>query len=98
MNKKRIVEMDNELNYVALETKKFAKSLEEFVQLQNHVSALTTYYGSDDWFIDFNSYEETKKDFKAGILSEDTMYDLLDSNRTLALKMLDLATLIIKND
>jgi len=38
---------------------------------------LNKYYGSKEWFLDKDNFEQGKiKDVKAGVLSEDAVYDL----------------------
>lgn len=96
----RINKYENILNKGIKITNKFGKILQEYNDIQKEIKTLSNYYGSDNWYQDIADYDMKllPKDIKAGILSEDAIYDLLTNNRTLSIKMLEIATDILKND
>ena len=53
------------------------KYLDEFEKLIPDYKSLNKYYGSKSWFKDKNDFEKGKiKDIKAGVLSEDAIWNL----------------------
>ena len=73
------------------------KKLSEYESIQKDIKNISDYYGSEEWFSLLDEYEKGNlKDIKAGILSEDTAYDLIIDNKELAIKMLEIATKILK--
>ena len=72
--------------------------LDEYRNVQPELSALAKYYGSRTWMRDFTDYEQNKlpKNIKAGILSEDAIYNILDNNREIAKDMQKIAMNILK--
>ena len=99
MNRDNIIKMENildEANKIIRETE---KKLEELKKMQNKINELNKYYGSKEWFEDKKNYENKKiKNIKAGVLSEDAVYDLLEKNKQLAITLLETGTNLIKNN
>jgi len=62
------------------------------------IKALTDYYGSPDWHSDYEADErgELPPDMPCGVLGEDYVYDVIGRRRELAIRMLDLATAMLK--
>ncbi|MBQ9058753.1 MAG: DUF4298 domain-containing protein [Atopobiaceae bacterium] len=77
----------------------FEAVLDEFEQAQREVNRVSSYVGSENWFDDMDAHTrgEVSRTVKAGILSQDLGYDLIVDNRELALRMLELATSILRN-
>jgi len=77
----------------------FKKSLEKFNNQCKNAKELSDYYGSEEWFSDFDAYEngEIDKNIKCGVLSEDEVFDVIEEYRSIALEMLDTASYILKN-
>ena len=54
-------------------------SLDALENMKNDLIKLNQYYGSDEWFSDKARYESGKiKNVKAGVLSEDAIWNLLE--------------------
>lgn len=78
---------------------RFRLALDEFAAAQENVGAVVDYLGSEDWFDDMEAHAagEVPRDVKAGILSEDLGYNLVVDNRDLAIRMLEIATEIMRD-
>lgn len=78
---------------------RFRASLEEFIAAQRDIECVSNYLGSEEWFDDIEAHGagELPEDLKCGILSEDLGYDLLVDNRDIAIRMLEVATKILKH-
>ena len=76
----------------------FDASLSEFEKAQDGLFAFADYYGSEDWFEDFDAYAEgaLPSDLKCGVLSEDLPYDAVMDYRDLCVRMLEVATAALK--
>ena len=80
-NEKRL---DNALECV----KKLEESLELFKSNQKDIKKLNRYYGSKSWFKDKEAYEKKEIDqIKAGVLSEDAVWNLDESIGNLITEM-----------
>ena len=79
-------------------TRDVAEVLERFSAIQDKINELSRYYGSAEWFSDFDDSNSGKLHggIKCGVLSEDSIYDILAENRALAIEMLEVATKILK--
>ena len=62
------------------------------------IKVLTDYYGSADWHGDYEADErgELPPDTPCGVLGEDYVYDVIGRRRELAIRMIDLATAMLK--
>ncbi len=89
----RIAQMEQALDASAEAVKKLSEALEAYESVQSALQKLSAYYGSAQWLSDFEADEAGKlpADLKRGVLSEDAVFDLLEENRELVLKMLRLA-------
>ena len=83
--------MDNSIKAI----RNFENALEVFTKAQVEMNKVSEYYGSKDWFSDIEA-RKILKDIKAGILSEDLVYNTLIDNRNLAIRMLEVGTEILK--
>lgn len=95
----RVTKFENILDGHSKLLGEFLDILRKFEDGQKDYLELTAYYGSPDYFSDLEDYEKGKfsKDIKCGILSQDSIYDLIGDNFNTAIKMLEIATKIIKN-
>ena len=66
-----------------------------YKELQDDMGQLFAYYGSEVWFEDLE--RELPPDTKAGVLSEDLVYDTITDARDAAFRMLEIGTDILKN-
>ena len=69
--------------------------LEALDGARGRLAGLFEYYGSDEWFDDRES--DLPEGTKAGVLSEDLVYDQITTLRDSCYRMLELATDILKN-
>ena len=85
----RIAEMENICNMTEETLGKVEKALEEYSSNLKNMKKLFDYYGSTVWMKDYEDDSRGKfpKDLKRGVLSEDTIYDLILDNRELVRKM-----------
>ena len=84
MQRKRIKEMEESLDISITKLKQFEESLEEYKKIQNEIKKLSKYYGSKDWYKDFDDYNNKKINIKAGVLSEDGIYNTIMENKEIA--------------
>ena len=97
MNIEKLNKMENSLDKSITKLKEFEKKLSEYESIQKDIKNISDYYGSEEWFSLLDEYEKGNlKDIKAGILSEDSAYDLIIDNKELAIKMLEIATKVLK--
>ncbi len=66
-------------------------NLERYLEIRDKLTELLTYYGSQEWFKDFEDDEQglLPADLRRGVLSEDAVYDLLEDNRDMITMMAD---------
>ena len=76
------------------------KALDELENNMKRYNKLDKYYSSENWFIDEEAYREGKlpEDLKCGVLSEDLAYNLFIENNNIAIRMLEIATKMLKRD
>ncbi len=73
----RIAKNEERLDRISLNIKKLEEALNEFKSNKKDLYLLNKYYGSKNWFKDKKSYEEEKTPrIKAGVLSEDAVWNL----------------------
>ena len=67
----------------------FEKALENYTAVQVQLQELSEYYGSEEWFRDFDDDNAGKcpRNLRRGVLSEDAIYNLLSDNRRLLEQM-----------
>ncbi len=90
----RIQEMERLLDQASEALTAFDEALEEFHRVQDNMQVLDAYYGSQEWLQDFDDDAAGKlpADLKRGVLSEDTLYDLLTDNKDMFVRLLEMAT------
>ena len=87
----RIARMEDALDRSIAATDALGRALDEMEALREEMGALFRYYGSEDWFAD------RELETKAGVLSEDLVYDEISALRNEAFRMLTLATEILRD-
>ena len=87
----RIVRMEEKHDRIRDVMDRLLPLLEEYGSLQEEISELAEYY-QREWRRDYEDDEKGKfpSELKRGILSEDTLYELLCDNDSLLEKMRDL--------
>ena len=92
---KRISEMEAALDECRVVLDDLEKSLDGLDAVKEKMGALFAYYGSAEWYDDREL--ELPPDVKAGVLSEDLVYDEIMDARDASFRMLELAADILKN-
>ncbi|MGI6689099.1 MAG: DUF4298 domain-containing protein [Christensenellales bacterium] len=74
--------------------------LDAFSAHQKEYQQLAAYYGSEQFMKDYDASNTPSfpKDIKCGVLSEDAVFNLLADNHQTALRMLEIALNILKNE
>lgn len=90
----RIARMESHLDEIATLTTKLQAQIEAVKAAESHAKELFQYYGREDWHADRDM--ELPEGFKAGVLSEDSVYDAITDLRDAAFDMLELGTDILK--
>lgn len=90
----RITRMESHLDEITALTTKLQEQLDAMKATESHANELFQYYGSEDWHADRDL--TLPEGFKAGVLSEDSVYDAITELRDAAFDMLELGTDILK--
>ncbi len=76
----RINKNEERLDKISSNIIKLEEALKEFRENKKDLYLLNKYYGSKNWFKDKETYEKNKiPKVKAGVLSEDAVWDLNES-------------------
>ena len=82
--KKNEERLDNINNCI----KNVENALKEFKENKKNINMLNKYYGSTNWFKDKEAYEKNEiPKIKAGVLSEDAVWNMNDDIKELILEM-----------
>ena len=92
---KRINEMEDCLNECGEAVRSLRERLDGLNALSEKAVKLYAYYGSGDWYEDREG--ELPEGFRAGVLSEDAVYDSITQLRETAFRLLETGTDILKN-
>lgn len=96
-NIKRINKMEEILVKQEKFVKKFGKLLDEYKENFLEFEELERYYYSDEYMEDLELDEEGKlEDISRGVLSEDSVYDLISDYYNIGINMLELGTETLK--
>ena len=90
----RVASMEAYLDEVTVLTTRLQEQINAMKAAESHAKELFSYYGSEDWHADRDI--ELPEGFKAGVLSEDSVYDAITDLRDAAFDMLELGTDILK--
>lgn len=96
MQRKRVTKMEQSLDITQEKLKQFEEYLEEYKKIQKEIKKLSKYYGSKEWYKDFDDYNNKKINQKAGVLSEDGIYNILLKNKELAKEINDISKEILE--
>ena len=83
----RIIKNEERLDSVLSSIKKLEDALTEFKSNEKNIYLLNRYYGSNNWFKDKEVYEKNNMKLKAGVLSEDAIWNMLDDVDDLIFEM-----------
>ena len=95
MNLERVQEMESRLDACAAAVAELKAQLDRVDALREEMIALFAYYGSEAWYEDREG--ELPAGVRAGVLSEDAVYDEITQLRDAAFQMLELGTDVLKN-
>ena len=96
MQIKRIEEMEKSLNISIKIIRQFEEALKEYNKVQKHINKISKYYGSKDWYKDFDDYNNKKTNIKAGVLSEDGIYNVIMENKEIGKELNKLSKEILE--
>ena len=84
----RIRQMERRFRAVTAAMKRLNAALDKWEAVQDDIAALSGYYGSQEWRKDFEDDEAglLPEDLKRGVLSEDGLWNLLDSCKELRIE------------
>ena len=92
----RISKNEERLDKLLLNIKQLEKALENFKASKKDLDLLNKYYGSKNWLKDKESYENGSiPKVKAGVLSEDAIWNLLADSHELNLCLQEVATKLL---
>ncbi len=83
----RITKNEERLNNAIIAIKDLEVALINFKKQKKDISLLKKYYGSKTWFSDLSNYEKNNIKIKAGVLSEDGIWNMLDDLDNLVKEM-----------
>ena len=84
----RITTNEERLDSALKAVKELKIALENFKENQKNIKLISKYYGSKNLFKDKEYYEQGKiSKVKAGVLSEDTVWDMLEDIKELTQEM-----------
>lgn len=84
----RITRNEERLDNILQSIDKLNEALDEFKNNKNNIQLLNKYYGSNNWFKDKEMYEKSLiPKVKAGVLSEDTVWNMLEDINELVKEM-----------
>lgn len=94
MDLQRIIEMESNLNEINAAVEALNNQIERLQFYRERAKTLYSYYGSEDWYKDREG--KLPEGMKAGILSEDLIYNSITELRDTAFTMLELGTEVLK--
>ncbi|MEE3343383.1 MAG: DUF4298 domain-containing protein [Bacilli bacterium] len=87
----RINKNEERLNNILSNIKELEEVLNIFKNNQKDISKLSKYYGSKNWFKDKEAYENNSiPQVKAGVLSEDSIWNMLEDIDNIINEMQDI--------
>lgn len=78
--------------------RKLEEDLEQFVQQLSSFKELKAYYSSEEFLRDYDLADKYKEIDNLDLLSQDSIYDYFSNNRSLCLKMMEVAIKYLKDD
>lgn len=95
----RIKLMEQHLDRASQAVMQLSAALDQYAEAQQSLTALSHYYGSDDWRQDYADDEagHLPPSLKRGVLSEDAAWNVLTDSRELNIRMLETVTAVLKS-
>lgn len=91
----RVEKMEAIMNATNAQLEALNAALEQLENAQQDIAAFSQYYGSQEWFDDRET--ELPSTVHCGVLGEDLPYNTVIDYRESAIRMLELATKMLKN-
>jgi len=100
--RERIEAMERRLDAITAATAELQEKLSALSELEQDALALYSYYGSEEWHADREAHSAVNDPGtdlvpKAGVLSEDLVYDSITELRDTAFTMLEMGTEILRD-
>ena len=88
----RITKNEERLDKLLICIEELNNALDKYEQNKKELVLLKKYYGSNNWFKDKESYENGNiNNIKAGVLSEDAVWNMLDEIDELKKRMINIS-------
>ncbi len=96
----RIKSMEEHLNKASQAVKALSDALDLYTESLESIEIIDDYLASDEWEQDFADSEagNLPKDLKCGVLSEDGIWNVIDTNRELNAQMLEIVATHLRNE
>lgn len=89
----RITKNEERLDKALNSVNKMIEALDDFKKNEKNIKLVSKYYGSNNWFKDKESYEKgIITNVKAGVLSEDAVWNMLSDIEDVILDMKEIIT------
>ena len=95
----RIKTMEEHLNKAEAAVKALSDALDLYAEAMESIETIDDYLVSDEWQQDFDDSEAGRlpKDLKCGVLSEDGIWNVVDTSRELNCQMLEIVSTMLRN-
>ena len=87
--KSRIVKYEKMFNEIESSYNELVKAFYSFKEKDQLIKELNNYYGSSNWYKDIEDYDKKKLSIKAGVLSQDSIWNLLEDINELKTEIKD---------
>ena len=94
----RIKQMELYLDRASSAVMQLSAALDNYIDVQESISALDEYYSSDDWKQDYADDEAglLPPNLRRGVLSEDAVWNLLSDTKEMNIRLLETGLEILK--
>jgi hypothetical protein len=94
----RIKQMELYLDRASSAVMQLSAALDNYIDVQESISALDEYYSSDDWKQDYADDEAglLPPNLRRGVLSEDAVWNLLSDTKEMNIRLLETVLEILK--
>lgn len=92
--------MEEHLNKASHAVKALSDAIDLYTEAMESIEAIDDYLASDEWEQDFDDSEAGRlpADLKCGVLSEDGIWNVIDTNRELQAQMLEIVATHLRHD
>ena len=96
----RINLMEQHLDKATEAVKALSDALDLYTEAMESIEAIDDYLVSDEWQKDYDDSETGRlpKDLKCGVLSEDGIWNVVDTNRELQAQMLEIVATHLRHE